>query len=157
MLLLRLKNYTIMSTGLLHLHSFLPYIILTLLLLVVILCIKTISSGKLSAFHFKIARIAMILAHIQLLVGFMVLFMGDAAKSAFSQGMGEIMKNAELRNTFIEHPMMMLIGIALITIGFSRAKRAETDKAKNKNLLIFFGLGLVVILSKIPFEQWLNS
>lgn len=145
-----------MSDILLRIHSLIPYLFLLLMLVVLAMSIGATSSGKMSKTHFSLARVTMILAHIQLLFGLLVLFLTDAAQSAWSLGMGEVMKNAELRNRFVEHPMMMLVGVALITIGFSRAKRTSESKKKNKNILIFYGIGFLVILSRIPFAQWLN-
>lgn len=43
------------------------------------------------------------------------------------------MKNAVSRLYGLEHPLMMLIAIALITIGYSKAKRAIEDRLKFKS------------------------
>jgi hypothetical protein len=45
----------------------------------------------------------------------------------------------------------MLIGIALITIGHIKAKKASTDSAKFQSIFIFFLIGLVLIVSRIPW------
>jgi hypothetical protein len=84
------------------------------------------------------------------------LFFGDFARAAWATGVGNVMKTPELRLALVEHPLTMIIGVALITIGFSRSKRAETDKAKNRNILIFFLIGLVLMLSRIPYQAWFN-
>jgi hypothetical protein len=115
-----------------------------------------LSSGKFTLRRMALARVTMILAHIQLIFGLGVLFLGDSAAAAMSQGMGNIMQTAELRLRFVEHPMMMVLAIALITIGFSRAKRAATNKAKNRNILLFYGIGFLLILSRIPYAAWFN-
>jgi hypothetical protein len=145
-----------MSDILIRLHSLIPYLFLVLMLLLLVMTIAGLSSGKFTLKQMALARVTLILAHIQLLFGLGVLFLGDAASAAMSQGMGQIMKTAELRLRFVEHPMMMIIAIALITIGFSRVKRASTNSAKNRNILIFFGIGLLLILSRIPYAAWFN-
>jgi hypothetical protein len=50
----------------------------------------------------------------------------------------------------------MLIAVALITIGYSRSKRVDNPKAKNRSILIFYGLGLVLILIRLPYAAWFN-
>lgn len=61
------------------------------------------------------------------------------------------MKDAILRFWMVEHLSMMIIGIALITVGRVRLKKLDDDKARHKNVLIFFGIGLLLILSRIPW------
>jgi hypothetical protein len=41
----------------------------------------------------------------------------------------------------------------LITIGYSKNKRAFNSAVKHKNALIFYGLGLVLLLSRIPWDR----
>jgi hypothetical protein len=49
----------------------------------------------------------------------------------------------------------MILAVALITIGFARSKRANTDKKKARNILIFYAIGLLLILSRLPYQVWL--
>jgi hypothetical protein len=67
------------------------------------------------------------------------------------------MKDAALRLTSLEHPLTNIIAIVLITIGWSKHKKAENSLAKFKSITIFYGLGLVLILSRIPWKLWLNN
>lgn len=102
------------------------------------------------------ARVTMILAHIQLLFGLLLLFFGDKAQAAFAQGMSFVMKDAEVRMALIEHPLTMIVAVALFTIGFSRAKRADNNARKTRNILIFYGVALALVLSRIPYAAWFN-
>ena len=46
------------------------------------------------------------------------------ASDYFSEmSMGEIMKNATMRSNVVEHPLTMIIAVALITIGYSKHKK----------------------------------
>lgn len=145
-----------MSEILLRIHSLVPYLFLLLMVLVLVMSFRSLGTGRVTLKQISLARVTMILAHIQFLFGLALLFLGDSAKGAMSLGMGQIMSTAELRLRFVEHPMMMLLGIALITIGFSRAKRSSNDKAKNRNILLFYGIGFLIILSRIPYATWFN-
>jgi hypothetical protein len=65
------------------------------------------------------------------------------------------MKDAAIRLTSLEHPLINIIAIALITIGWSRHKKATTSEAKFKAITLFYGIGLLLILSRIPWYLWL--
>ncbi len=66
------------------------------------------------------------------------------------------MKNSMLRFYAVEHILVMLIALALIHIGKSKAKKAKTDVRKHKISAIFFTIAFVLILSRIPWEKLLN-
>lgn len=144
-----------MSTGLLHTHSFLPYVFLVLMLITLVITGRAMVTGNLPKKGIAVARVAFILSHIQLLIGILLLVFGEKAQ-LFSGGMGPVMKNAEARFSLIEHPIMMIIGIALITVGFVRSKKTDDAKTKAKRIFIPYAIGLVLILARIPFAEWLS-
>jgi len=45
--------------------------------------------------------------------------------------------------------------LVLITIGWSKHKKKMEATDKFKTIAVFYGLGLVLILSRIPWGQWL--
>ena len=102
----------------------------------------------------KLALFALIFTHVQLLVG-LVLYFNSPMVTIFDLPMGEVMKNAELRLYAVEHPLINIIAVALITVGFSKHKRATTDKAKFKSVAILYAIGTILILSRIPWNNWL--
>ena len=67
-----------------------------------------------------------------------------------------VMKEPVARFFAVEHLAMMIIGIILISIGHIKAKKAADDTQKFKTTFIFFTIGLLVILSRIPwpFQQY---
>jgi len=67
---------------------------------------------------------------------------------------GSVMKDSALRLLAVEHPTTNILAIILITIGWSRHKKAATDTGKYKSIAIFYGIGLVLLLSRIPWGQW---
>ena len=75
--------------------------------------------------------------------------------SAFSeQGMGEIMKNSNLRLYLVEHPLIMIISIILITVGYSKHKKKLSSTKKFRMIAIFYALALILMLSRIPWNAW---
>ncbi len=97
----------------------------------------------------KVALFALIGIHIQLVIGFIVYFVSPLGFASLGQ-----MKDAALRLTSLEHPVINIIGIALITIGWMRHKKSATSTSKFKIFSIYYGIGLVLILSKIPWKMW---
>ena len=69
--------------------------------------------------------------------------------------MGEIMKDSNLRLYAIEHPFINIVAVILITIGFSKHKKATTSTGKFKSIAILYTIGLLLILSRIPWSNWL--
>lgn len=102
----------------------------------------------------KIGLIALILTHVQFLIGLGTYYVSPWYETLKNVGMGAAMKDAELRLMSVEHPFTMIIAIALITVGWSRHKKLTEDKAKFKSFAIFYSIGLLLILARIPWGQW---
>jgi hypothetical protein len=136
-------------------HSGWAYLALLLLVFAVVNSFIGMSSKKeFTATDRKIALFALIGTHLQLLVGLILYFV---SKGGFKQLSGVAMKNSELRLTVLEHPLINIIAIALITIGWIKHKKATTGEAKFKSIAIFFVLGLVLILIRIPWSLWFQK
>ena len=131
-------------------HSGWAYLALLLLLVAVINSLVGMSSKKeFTPKDRKIALFGLIATHIQLVVGLILYFVSPLGKAAFGN-----MSDAAIRLTSLEHPLTNIIAIVLITIGWSKHKRAATSEAKFKSIAIFYGLGLLLILSRIPWNLW---
>jgi hypothetical protein len=63
---------------------------------------------------------------------------------------------APARLLAVEHPFINIIAIVLITVSWSRHKKFVEGDKKFKSIAIFYGLGLLLILSRIPWGQWFN-
>lgn len=138
-----------------NLHSYFAYIVLAILVLAVFNAFTGWFGKRDFTMHkdLRVSLFALILSHIQLVVGLIVYFTSaNGFKAIQALGMGGL--NSAARLLAVEHPFTNIIAIALITIGWSRHKRfVESDK-KFKSIAIFYGLGLVLILSRIPWAQW---
>jgi NADH:ubiquinone oxidoreductase subunit 2 (subunit N) len=131
-------------------HSGWAYLALLLLVIVVVNSFAGISSKReFMPKDRKIALFGLIATHIQLVVGLILYFVSPLGKAALGN-----MEDAATRLTSLEHPLINLIAIVLITIGWSKHKRAATSEAKFKSIAIFYGLGLILILSRIPWKLW---
>ncbi|WP_121359898.1 hypothetical protein [Flavobacterium johnsoniae] len=131
-------------------HKGWAYLALLLLLVAVVNAIIGFTSKKdFNGKDRKIALFALIGTHTQLLVGLIYYFVSPIGFAALGQ-----MSNAELRLTSLEHPLINIIAIILITIGWSKHKKLINSEAKFKTFAIFYGLGLILILSRIPWNLW---
>ena len=140
-----------------NLHSYLAYIVVFVLFVAVANALIGWLSKKEFRFEkdLRISLFALILSHIQLVVGLIVFFVSTSGLKAIQiLGMGGL--NAPARLLAVEHPLTNIIAIVLITVGWSRHKKKEGDTAKFKSIAIFYGLGLLLLLSRIPWGQWLN-
>lgn len=128
-----------------HLHSGFRYIVFALILSAIIAAlIGLIRKTLYTDGNRKLNLFAMISAHTQLLIGIALYFV-----SPFVQFNSDTMKNDVIRYFTVEHLTMMLIAIALITIGHGKSKRASTSESKHKTIALFYSLGLLVIIVAI--------
>lgn len=140
-----------------NLHSYLAYVVLAVLVIAVINAIAGWLGKKDFTMHkdLRISLFALILSHIQLLVGLVLYFIsGNGLKAIQTLGMGGL--NSAARLLAVEHPFTNIIAIVLITMGWSRHKKFMESNKKFKTITIFYGLGLLLILSRIPWGQWFN-
>ena len=137
-------------------HSGWAYLVLIILVLATFnAIIKFFGDKEFDAKDFRISLFALITMHIQLLLGIVLFFAKDYFGTISEVGgMGEVMKNAALRSNIIEHPLTMIIAVVLITMGYSKHKKKLVSKPKFKVLAIFYTLALILVLAKIPWNQW---
>lgn len=142
-----------MYTGLQHAHSGLAYLLLAALIFAIVFTLIGFMGKKpFTEGNRKVALIGLISAHIQLLIGLVLYFVSPLGMSNFS---GANMKDSTSRLYMLEHPLMMILAIVLITVGYSKAKKLQDSNQKYKKILIFYTLGLILILSRIPWSAWL--
>lgn len=139
-------------------HSYWAYFVLIILIIAVFNAIAGLRSKKeFQAKDLRISLFTLIASHIQLIIGLIAYYMSTAYSMMKEVGMGEVMKNSELRKPLVEHPLLILIAIALITIGFSKHKKKESDAAKFKTIAVYYAIALVLILAVIPWHLWFSS
>jgi hypothetical protein len=146
-----------MYEAVLELHSYIAYAVLVFLVLAIFNSFIGLSSKRpFISGDKRIAMIALIFTHIQFVLGLLVLFTGPYVGIAKTIGMGAAMKDSTVRLFIVEHPLINLIAITLITIGWSKHKRAGESGRKFKSIAIFYLIGLVLLLSRIPYSQWFD-
>ena len=130
-----------------HAHSGWRWVVLALLIYAIFNAFTKWQSGQ--SFEDKDRKtnlFAMVSVHIQLLFGFVLYFMSPSVQ--FSSA---TMKDSMLRFFTVEHLVMMLIAVILITIGNSMSKKALEDTIKFKKTFTYYLIGLIIILAGIPW------
>ncbi|MCX8522374.1 hypothetical protein OF897_00360 [Chryseobacterium formosus] len=95
---------------------------LTALFIIALLTVMFGYSGKVNKLLKKVTLFTMIFFHVQFTIGIIMLVMN------FTKGldMGSVMKNADLRFQYVEHPFSMLIAAVLMTIINKKVKSNDT-------------------------------
>jgi Na+/H+-dicarboxylate symporter len=135
-------------------HSYWAYLVLAILIFAVVNAIIGFTQKK--QFTDKDVRIGLftlIVAHVQLLIGLVWYFISPWYEMLKTDA-ASVMKDKAARLLAVEHPIMMILAIVFITIGWSKHKKKTEDAAKFKTFAIFYGIALLLILSKIPWSNW---
>ncbi len=139
-------------------HSYWAYLVLLIVTLATVnALIGFFSKREYAPKDFRVSLFALIVSHIQLLIGIIIFFLSPLVVwFSGTHGMGEIMKNSTLRLYNVEHPLTMILMIVFITMGYSKHKKKLTSTPKFKMLAIFYTLALILMLSRIPWAQWFS-
>jgi len=137
-----------MYNGLLFTHSYLRYIILILLIVVIIASLlgmvnkKAYTDGdnKLSLYLF-------IATHLQLLIGLVLFFVSPVVQLS-----GAAMRDATTRYWLVEHNTAMLIAIVFITLARTTSKKMTDGQARHRRMFIFNLIALVIIILTISIS-----
>jgi len=93
----------------------------------------------------KLSIIAVILCHSQLVIGLLLYLMNFSTYSQMGGEVGRFWK--------MEHIGVMVIAIALVTIGRVSSKRAKDERLKQKRVAIFYLIALALMLWAIPWPS----
>lgn len=137
-----------------EIHSYWAYVVLLILIVAVINTLRgVIQKKEFTDKDLRIGLFALIVSHMQLLIGFGWYFMSPWFKALKTNG-AAVMSDKGVRLLAIEHPITMILAIVLITMGWSKHKKKTEALAKFKTLAIFYGLALLLMLSRIPWNNW---
>ena len=142
-----------MYNFILKMHSGWAYIALIMILIATINALIGASArNPFTAKDHRISLFALIAVHIQFLVGLVLYFTSpnglDKIKSVGMAGM-----SAMDRLLAVEHPLLNLIAIILITVGWSKHKKGA-DNSKFKTIAIFYGIAFILLIARLPWQNW---
>jgi len=99
----------------------------------------------------KLSLWVMITADITATFGLLLYFVFSPITQLAFRDFGAAMKDSELRLWAVEHILTMLIAVVLVHGAKKVAKKEIADSLKFRKSLIFYGLALILILSRIPW------
>jgi hypothetical protein len=138
-------------------HKALFFVVMALGLIVLVKAAMGLSSkSEFTESDRKMGLFFLISNHTQLLIGLVLYFLSPFGLKAFQDFGSDLLSNPEYkiyRKIAVDHISTNIIAIILITIGYSKNKRAIDSAVRHKNALIFYGLGLVLLLSRIPWDK----
>lgn len=138
-------------------HSGIAYLVILLVLFTFInAVVKLRTKETYKKNDYYIALAATIIVKLQLVIGVISYYFSTYYETLRNVGFKAVMKDATLRLFIMEHPLMMIIAITLVVLGFYKHKKQAEDTKKFKTLALYFGLSLVLIFSRIPWAQWFN-
>ena len=136
-------------------HSYWAFFVLFVLVAAIVNAFIGRYMGKeFSVKDLRISLFGLIFSHIQLLIGLILYFVSPWFDQWASIGIG-VMKDPQTRLYLVEHPITNILAIVLITIGWSMHKRQSESSKKFLRIILFYSLGLLLLLSRIPWSTWL--
>ena len=145
-----------MYSALKTVHSYWAYLALAILIIASINALIGMSTKKdFGQRDLRVSLFGLIFSHIQLLIGLILYFVSPWFAQWSALGMGGVMKDAQTRLYLVEHPFTNIIAIILITMGWSMHKRQTEEGKKFSRIAIFYTLGLLLLLSRVPWDAWL--
>ena len=127
-------------------------------LLVLIFALLNALIGKIRSKDFKlkdlrISLFGLIFSYLQLLIGLLLYIVSPWFNQWSKLGIVNVMSNSQIRFYLVENPSLNIIAIVLITVGWSVHKKQGDPGKKFLRIIIFYGLGLILTLTRIP---WYN-
>lgn len=139
---------------LLYTHSWLRWAVLILALWVIFRSFsgwfgrKKYLAGDNKAAVFFVASM-----HLQLVIGLLLYFVFSPIVQTAFQDFGAAMKNSAVRYWAVEHIFVMVLAVVLVQVGRIISKKSKTDRQKHKQMAVYSLIALVLMLSRIPWNE----
>ena len=141
-----------MYTILLALHSLVRWLVLSSLLFAIVRAYHGwLTKKPFSKFDNTVRHTTATITHVQLIIG-VWLYCISPIVNYFLHNFKEAIHIREIRFFGMEHITVMLSAMIIITIGSALAKRKPTDTQKFRTIAIWFTIGLLLILSSVPWK-----
>ncbi len=137
-----------------NIHSYWVYIVLIVLFIAILNAfIGRFSNKPFTIKDLRISLFGLVVTHIQLFLGLVLYFLSPRF-SAWQEGVGAVMSDSTLRLYLVEHPITNIFSVVLITMGWSIHKRQPESGKRFMRIGLFYLLGLLLLLSRIPWTEW---
>lgn len=141
-----------MYSALLTVHSYLRYAVLALVLLVVLRYLAGLLAGRAwNDGDEGLGRWMIRVWDLQFLLGLVLYFLSPIVQFGFAN-FGAAMGDAQLRQFLVEHPVLNLLAIGALHMGWIRARKAATARGRMLRALLFIAVAAVLVVLSIPWE-----
>lgn len=145
-----------MYSSLQFLHSYWAFFLLFILIIASVNALIGMRRNRIfKPKDLRLSLFGLIFSHIQLLLGLILYFISPWFDQWSNLGMSGVMNDDNARLYLVEHPFTNILAIVLITMGWSMHKRQSQDAKMFSRIGIFYSLGLLLLLSRIPWNAWL--
>jgi|TARA_B110000858_G_C17799229_1_gene474270 hypothetical protein len=139
----------LMFQWVLQLHSYWTLLVFLITIFVILNCsLSLVIKKKFKTFDLRLSLYALIFNHIQLIIG-LVLYFISPKFSWWSNGFKSVIHNIEHRLYLIEQPITNLLGVIILTLGWSLHKKSSESSKKFLRIGVFYLLGFISISSKV--------
>jgi uncharacterized membrane protein YbjE (DUF340 family) len=137
---------------LLPLHSLVRWLVLIALLLAIFRAYRgKVTMREFSSLDNGIMLISVKIVQLQFCIGVALYVLSPVVKY-FLHHFKDAVHFREIRFFGMEHITMMVIAVAMITIGSNKVTKSIDSQYKYKVMLIWFSIGLLIILTSIPWS-----
>ena len=141
-----------MYSAILTVHSYVRYAVLLLVLLVVLRYLAgLLRSRAWNNGDEEIGRWMIRVWDLQFLLGLVLYFLSPIVQFGFVN-FGEAMGDAQIREFLIEHPLLNLLAIGVLHVGWIRAGRAAADRGRMVTALVFIAIAALLVVLSIPWS-----
>lgn len=122
-------------------------LILTLLINVLNSVFGRISGKKFSSLDLRICLFGLIFSYFHLLISLSLYFISSYFNQWFENGLSIIVTNNELRNNLVINPLINILAICFVNLGWKLKKMHVKSSKKFLRVAVFYGLGLILFIS----------
>ena len=141
-----------MYSAILTVHSYLRYAVLLMVLLAVLRYVAgLLHSRAWNDGDEGIGRWMIRVWDLQFLLGLVLYFLSPVVQFGFAN-IREAMGDAQTRQFLIEHPLLNLLAIGALHVGWIRAGKAADDRGRMVRALVFIAIAVVLVLLSIPWS-----
>lgn len=139
---------------LLFIHSWLRWILLLLGIIVIIRSyVGWFGNKNYLQLDNRLSVSLVAVFHIQLVIGLLLYFIFSSITQSAFQNFGLAMKDSQLRYWAVEHIFIMILSVVIAQIGRIQIKKTHSNTNKHRNSAIYFTMALILVLSRIPWDQ----
>jgi hypothetical protein len=140
-----------------NIHSYWAYLVLLILILGIFNAIAGKIKGKdFESKDLRLSLFGLIFSHIQLLIGLILYFFSPWFGLWYDLRVGGVIQDDKARLYLVEHPFTNILAIFLISMGWSLHKRQSDPGKKFLRISLFYGLGLLLLLIRFPWDSWIG-